>query len=443
MLKRVAIKYRQLSPKFQQQLSNISWLIAENFLQLGLGLIVSIWMARYLEVKQFGLYNYASSLVYLFQPLMVLGLNEILVREIVKDSKDTHELLGTTFILKLVSSIILLISCVGLIKYLRPHDVISQLLVVLIAFGNLFRSVDVIELWYQSQVLSKYKVISNAIAFIISSLLKVILIVLKAPLVAFGMAATVQLFLSSISLIVTYYQLGFFSTNWSFSITKAKTLLTESSPLILSSIAIILQARIDQVMLGQMIGDAEVGQYSVAIRLIEVFGFVPVILCQSVSPLITEAKLKSKILYFHRLENIYRIMFILFLVIAIPIFCFSEIIVTYLYGQEYQPAGKLLSLFAIRLFFTNFGVAKFLYITNESLFNYSLVSAILGSLTNILMNYILIPQFASVGALWATIASFAITVFLLDWFFPKMQVNLYLMIKAILTPWQVIRNWSR
>jgi len=198
-----------------------------------------------------------------------------------------------------------------------------------------------------------------------------------------------------------------------------------------------IQAYIDQVMLGQMIGDAEVGQYSVAMKLIAVFGFVPMVICQSLAPAVSEAKLASNSLYFNRLENIYRLMFILFLLVSIPIFLWSSKIVIILFGQEYKEAGILLSLFAIRLFFTNFGVAKSLFITNESLFKYSMLTAIIGSLVNVILNYVLIPHYAAVGALWATIASFATTVFLIDLLYPRMYGNLILMGKAVLYPWRL------
>jgi O-antigen/teichoic acid export membrane protein len=130
-------------------------------------------------------------------------------------------------------------------------------------------------------------------------------------------------------------------------------------------------------------------------------------------------------------------MFILFLLVSIPIFLWSNKIVIILFGQEYKEAGILLSLFAIRLFFTNFGVAKSLFITNESLFKYSMLTAIIGSLVNVILNYILIPHYAAVGALWATIASFGTTTFLIDLLYPRMYGNLILMGKAVLYPWRL------
>jgi O-antigen/teichoic acid export membrane protein len=195
-------------------------------------------------------------------------------------------------------------------------------------------------------------------------------------------------------------------------------------------------------MLGEMIGDAVVGQYSAAMRLIEFFGFIPMIVQSSVAPAITKAKAESEHIYHEKLLQIYRLMFILFILVSIPVALLASKIVVLLYGNDYQQAGILLSLFAIRLFFTNFSVARNLYITNENLFHYSLVTAILGSAINVGLNYLLIPRFAAVGSIWATIISFLFTTFILDYFFASTRKNLMLMLKAILTPWGLLKSLS-
>ncbi len=437
MLKRIVTKYQKLSPNLHKLISNVSWLFAAQALRMGISLFVGVWVARYLGAKQFGLYNYALSFVMLFTPLIQLGLGGIAVRDLVREPSSRNEILGTAFILKLIGGVATLLLTVGIIMYLRPEDSLSHLLVGIVAAGTIFRAFETIDFWFQSQIQSKYTVFAQTTAFLLISIVKILLIQMKAPLIAFALAGLANTIVGSVGLLMAYNISGSLLTAWSVSFSRARVLLRESWPLLFSGAAIMIQARIDQVMLGQMIGDSEVGQYSVAMRLIEVFAFVPGIVCQSVAPKITEVKLKNEKLYLDRLENVYRLMFILFLLISTPIFFGAEKIVILLFGQEYQPAGILLSLFSIRLFFANFGVAKSLFITNESLFRYSLLTAVLGSIVNIAMNYILIPKYASVGALWATIASFATTIFIIDIFYPRMRGNLTLMIKAALTPWKL------
>jgi O-antigen/teichoic acid export membrane protein len=151
-------------------------------------------------------------------------------------------------------------------------------------------------------------------------------------------------------------------------------------------------------------------------RLLEVVSVVPVIIVSTLSPHVARAKLISEALYRRRLLEVYRAMTITFLLVAIPTLFFGGQIVQFVFGSEYKRAGILLSLFSIRLFFANFGVAKTLFITNESLFRYSLMTAIVGVAINIAGNYILIPLYRSEGAIIASIISFSVTTFVIDIF---------------------------
>ncbi|MGK7931021.1 MAG: flippase [Microcystaceae cyanobacterium] len=439
MLKKLMLSYGQLSTNLKKQITNISWLFTERILRLAIGLVSGILVARYLGPEQYGTYNYAISLIMLVMPLVQLGSDRIIVRELVreKDSETRDKILGTTLVIRLITTILVTIVSIGIAMYLRPQDTLFHWLVGIIATGKIFITCDVIDLWFQSQVKSKYAVLSRVADSMFFSTVKILLVQLRASLMAFATVTAVTGTIKIIGLSFSYKREGLSWKNWSVSFLIAKQLLQESWPLFFAGLATIVQARIDQVMLGQMIGDSAVGQYSVAIQLVAVFLFVPSIVCQSFAPMVTQAKSVSQTLYFHRLENIYRLMFILFLLIFIPIFLFSEPLVAFMFGDSYQEAGDLLRLFVIKLFFASFGVAKSLYITNESLFRYSMLTAILGSLVNITLNYILIPQYGTFGALYATIASFGTTIFLIDCFYPRVHKNLSLMIKAILSPWKL------
>jgi O-antigen/teichoic acid export membrane protein len=142
-------------------------------------------------------------------------------------------------------------------------------------------------------------------------------------------------------------------------------------------------------------------------------------------------------LYQNRLLNLYRLLFFMFLVVGVPIFLFAEDIITFLYGVEFQPAGYLLSLFALRLFFSNMGVGKSVFIVNESLFKYSLLTVVIGAIANVLLNYMLIPLYASKGSILSSMLSFVISIFLVDLFFTKTRQNQQLMWKGIFSFWKL------
>ncbi len=432
---RLISKLKELSTNhsFMRYFENISWLMAEKILRMGVGLFVGIWVARYLGPEQFGLLSYAQSFVFLFTAIATLGLDGIIVRELIKDDTQRDVLLGTALCLKLVGAMIIL-PVLAIAVQLTSNDNYTNLLIFIITSATIFQSFNVIDYYYQSKVLSKYVALANSISLALSTVIKITLILNEASLIAFALVIVFDSLVIAIGLILFYKKASKKNlSNWCFEWVMATKLLKDSWPLILSSIVLTVQARIDQVMLKEMLGNVEVGFYSVAMRLIEVFAFVPMILKSSLYPSIQKAKEHSVELYQNRLLNLYRLNFVLFLVTAIPIYFLAEEIIAFLFGKEYQPAGVLLSLMSIRLFFANMGVARGVYILTENLMKFSLITMVIGTAINIMLNYLWIGEYGGKGAVVATIVSFSFTVFIIDFLYSKTRNNVLLQMKGIVT----------
>jgi O-antigen/teichoic acid export membrane protein len=418
---------------FMKYFKNTSWLMGERILRMGVGLFLGVWIARYLGPEQFGLLSYAQSFVFIFAAIATLGLNGIIVRELVKDETKSNVLLGTAFGLKLLGAILIL-PVLAVAVQLTSNDNYTNILVFIIASSTIFQSFNVIDFYFQSKVLSKYVALANAISLGISSIVKIGLILNKAPLIAFAAMTVFDIVVLAVGLIFFYKKSSHLKLmNWRFEWQMAKSLLKDSWPLILSGFVLMLQARIDQVMLKEMLGNIEVGYYSVAMRLIEVFAFITIVLKDSLYPSIQNAKTHSEELYRNRLLNLYRLNFILFLVTAIPIYIFAEGLVVFIFGEDYQPAGFLLALMSARLFFANMGTARGVYILTENLMKYSLLTMVLGTATNILLNYLWIPEYGGKGAVVASLVSFAVTIFLIDVLYSKTRKNSVLQLKSMFT----------
>lgn len=422
---------------FMKYFKNTSWLLGEKILRMVVGLFIGIWVARYLGPEQFGLFSYAQSFVGLFTAIATLGLDGIVIRELVKDESRRDELLGTAFYLKLVGAFLVLVLLAVAINF-TSNDVAVNSMIFIIASGTIFQSFNVVDMYFQSRVMSKFVVYANFISLLLSSLIKVVLILNEAPLMAFAWVVLFDSFVLAVGFVYFFLKNSSFKIqDLKFSKETAFSLLKDSWPLILSGAVLMIQARIDQVMIKEMMGSVEVGYYSVAMRLIESIAFVAMILKSSLYPSIQNAKNISFKLYQNRLLNFYRLNFLLFLVIAIPIFLFSEQIITVLFGTEYQPAGILLAWMSIRLFFANMGVARGVFLLSENLMKFSLITMILGTITNVLLNYLWIPDYGAKGAIIASIISFFVTVFLIDVFYTKTRKNVFLQIKSMFTFYKI------
>lgn len=375
-----------VASRFRKYIENAFWLIFEKGFSLFVGLVVAISVARYLKPESYGLLNYALSFVSIFSAFSTLGVDQIIVRELAKEPAKKNQLLGTGFIIK-VAGTLLMIVLMSVIMIFMGHNAFTNTLIMIIAVAEIFKGFEVINYYFQSQVMSKFVVKVQLATNFLISLTKIGLVVIHAPLIWFGIIVVIGSILNGAGFVYAYKARGEGTVRgWSFQKSIAIELLRESWPLALYGVALNIQARIDQVMLGNMMNNYEVGQYSVALKFIEIFGFVPIILMNTFMPAVTKAKVVSDDLYHSRLTNLYRLMFLAFLVVGVPIFLFSKDVIVILYGREFEAAGYLLSLFSLRLFFSNMGVGKSVFIVNESLFKYSLLTVIVGAIANISLN---------------------------------------------------------
>lgn len=426
----------QMIQRFRKYAENAFWLMAEKGFALAAGMVVGIYVARYLRPEAFGLLNYAISFVGIFSALSTLGLEQILVRELAKDPSRKEEILGTGVFLKLAGSVILIL-VMGVFMLFMNQGPFTNTLIMIIAAAEIFKCFEVVNYFFSSQVKSKHVVRTQMFINLAISLAKIGMVLLQFSLIWFAIIVAINALINAAGYLYTYSAKSGSVKDWQFKKQLAFELLKESWPLALYGIALHVQARIDQVMLGRLMNNFEVGQYSVALKFIEIFGFVPMVLMSTFTPAVTKARAIDVGLYHARLVNFYRLMFATFLLMAIPIYFFSEQVISWLYGAEYQAAGFLLSLFALRLFFTNMGVGKSIFIVNESLFRYSLVTVLIGASSNILLNFILIPRYGTIGAITASMISFTISIFIVDLFFVKARENLKLMMKGIMSFWKL------
>jgi PST family polysaccharide transporter len=90
----------KISPGLRRILGNVSWLMVDRVVRMGMGLFVGVWTARFLGPAQFGSLNFTVAYIALFGSAATLGLEGIVVREVLHHPEDRHEILGTTLALR-------------------------------------------------------------------------------------------------------------------------------------------------------------------------------------------------------------------------------------------------------------------------------------------------------------------------------------------------------
>jgi O-antigen/teichoic acid export membrane protein len=263
---------------------------------------------------------------------------------------------------------------------------------------------------------------------------KVILIALNAPLIAFAWAGLAEASLGSLGLLLVYKGRGLTLKTWRFSRRMARTLLRDCWPLILSNFLTMIYLRIDQVMIGSMVGSAELGNYSVAVQLSEVWVFVPVVIISAVFPAFVEVEKDNEALFYAHLQKLYNMMALYAYLVALPVAFFAEEIIDFLFSASYAEAGSLTAVLVWALIFSSLGSVRNILVLAKNWTRVNLVSIALGGVLNILLNLFLIPGYGAMGAVIATLISYWFAVHGSCFLFKSLRPTGWMMTRAIIYP---------
>lgn len=389
-------------------LRNSGWLLFERVAAIVLSLSVGIWVARYLSPSDFGALNYANALVGTVSIFASVGLHGVVVRELVEHPDRADLVLGTTAVLRLTGSILGVVLVFALVLALGK-DERTSLLVLILSGTLLLSSPKTIEKWFDAQVRAKYLVISRIVSLAFSAVARIALILSVSGVLLFGLEALLSEVVFVALIVYVGVKRGDMPYKWRFSVSYARKLLAESWPLILSGFAATLFMRVDQVLLGELSTNQEVGIYSAAARLSEIWYMVPAILTRSILPNFVETKtVAGTDAYAKRVQLVYDVLFGLALGLALVTTFVATPIVTLLYGEAYKAAGVILSIHIWAAIFVFNGIASNNWLLTERLLRFPLLSHSLAALVNIVLNVLLIPRYGGVGASVATVIAYSI-----------------------------------
>jgi O-antigen/teichoic acid export membrane protein len=392
-------------PHLLKVVENIGWLFLDKLLRMGAGLLVGVWIARSLGPEQFGLLSFATAFVALFGAIAGLGLHGIVVRDIVRSPSAREEILGTAALLQFLGGLLAYALILGTIFWLRSDDPLAKLLIAILGSTMMFKASEVAVYWFESQVLSKYTVWVQNGSFLVFAAIKVALILNHAPLIAFAWAAAAETVVVSMLLLFILSLRGPRLRQLRVTLARAKGLLADSWPLILSSASILIYMKIDQIMLAQMVNDQAVGIYTAAARISEVWYFVAVAINASLRPSLIELRERSVEIFTDRLQKIFDLMVLLSFVIAGMTTLIAPMVIISLFGGDYAESVPVLQVHVwagIFVFLNNAVWAWYVIENRQGVANRRIMA---GLALNVWLNILLIPPYGPTGAAVATLLS--------------------------------------
>jgi len=435
------VKKILLNQSYTKYLKNTSWAFGDKIINLFFVFITNIIVARYLGPESFGIIAYAMALISIFSVATHLGLVGIVVKDIVTLPSQTHEILGTVFYLKLFSSLIAFF-ILFLIALLTEELFTTNFYILLItSFIILLKPFEVIEFWFNAKIKLKYSSLAKILSQIVSSIFKILLVLLSMNIIWFAFANLFQFIIITFSFVYIFKKYTNIELkHLSFSSEKAKMFFKRSWPLMLGTLFTLIYLKIDILMINHLLNSKQAGIYSVASSLSEIWYFIPTILVSSLFPKIVELKNKNNLQYKKRLQQFYDLLFILSIVIAILTTIFAEGIINQLYGKEYIESSYVLQIHIwagififLRALFSN-------WIILENIVIFSLITQGIGCIINVLLNLFMIPKYGIIGAAYATLISYAIASYFSLLIHKSTREAFYMMSKSFFTPIKYIIN---
>lgn len=385
---------------------NAAWIIGCKIVQSLLQLFISMLSARYLGPSNYGVINYAASLVAFVLPIMQLGLRAILVQEILKQPEREGETLGTAIILNIISSLLCMISIAAFSIVANTGEIVTIIVCLLYSISLIFQAIEMMQYWFQAKLLSKYTSLVMLCAYIVVSAYKIYLLVSKKGIYWFAISQAIDYAVISLLLLLVYKVLG--GQKLSFSLKRGKEMLAQGRFYIVSSMMVTIYAQTDKIMLKFIKGDAAVGQYSAAVACAGITGFIFAAIIDTFRPVILELKKTNHKQYCEKIILLTSIVFYLSLCQCVVMTLFSNLIVGILYGSEYSATSNILKIIVWYTTFSYIGPIRNIWILAEEKHQYLWIINLSGAIGNIILNLIFIPL---VGVRGAAIASFITQIF--------------------------------
>lgn len=401
------------SDGFKKYFENTSWLLVDNIATLAIGLVVSIFIARYLGPGDFGLLNFAKGIARFFTVTCGLGLERIVIRNLLYHKDNQAYILGTSLGLKITASVAL--TCLfALIGYF-VLDTLAFWMSLFMIMVTMFESFVVVRYYFASRVEARFISRVVLVKIIISSLIKACLIYFEAPVLYFAIEVLFESLLSMAGYMYVYRSRAELPLRaWRFSMKHGETLLRDAWPLLLSGLIVFVYTETDIIMIRYLLNNEAVGHYSIAVRMTTIWYLGGTVICNSLFPAILNAKKMSEEVYHQRLIHLFRLLCVMALIIALFITFAGEPIILLLFGIQYAPGIPSLMILAWSLVFVFMGIAGTQWFIAENLQKFMLWRSLSGAVINVILNLLLIPRLGIMGSAIATVSAQLMATFLFN-----------------------------
>ena len=410
-------------------LNNAKWIVACKIVQSLIQLVVGMLSARYLGPSNYGLISYALSVVAFVIPVMQLGLQFTLVQEYVDRPEQEGKIIGTALAMNMVSAAACIVGVTVFAAVANPGEPVTILVCALYSTSLFFQGIEMLQYWFQAKLLSKYSSLAMLCAYVVVSAYKIFLLATEKNVCWFALSYTVQYGVTGLLLVIAYKRNG--TQKISFSAITARKLFAKSKYYIISSMMAMAFSSTAGILLKLLVGTTENGYFAAAVTSAVVVQFVFEAIIDSARPVILESKKTDQKKYEKNVSRLYCVIIYLALAQSIAFTVFAELIIRFLYGAEYLASVSVLQILIWQTMFSSMGWVRNIWILAEEKHSRLWVINLCGALTNVALNFCLIPRWSACGAAVASVLTQVVTNFVVGFIMKDIRPNNRLMLAGL------------
>jgi O-antigen/teichoic acid export membrane protein len=434
-------QWLHLSKTKEVILQNLFWSVIGKIVNLLSGLFVGIIVARYLGPEKYGLMDYVISYVFLFQTFAAFGLDAIEIREEARGKEPFQKIIGTAFGLKVIFGVIF-IAAVILTSWQMDADNYTTILIAIYSLVIVLNSFSVIRNYFIAIVQNEYVVKAEIARTLIGIGIKLGLLIIHASLTWFIVAYMFDFLLVASGYGMAYHTKIGRMREWYFNLSYAKFMLCESFPLLLTNTAVIVYQRIDHILIGQMIDKEAVGYYAVASRFVEVLIYIPMMLAQTITPVLVSIRERSAEEYIRKGQQFMNLSLWCSILAAIFTSILSYWIIRLTFGFAYLPAVTILQIMSFKAASVALSNTAGAMIVTEKIQSLSILRDGLGCIVCVVLNYLLLPRYGIIAAAYISIASNVAAGYIADAFIPTYRHLFVRQTRALVLGWKEILSYK-
>lgn len=412
-----------------REVKNAGWLIGGKIAQMLISLVSTVLTARYLGPANYGLINYAGAYTAFFTAFCTLGINSILVKEFIDNPEKEGIITGTSLVFRAISSFLSAIVIICIVCFVDAGETETIAVVALCSIGVIFYIFETFNFWFQAHLQSKITAIASLLAYFITAIYKIVLMILGKNVLFFAFATSVDYICIAIFLFLAYKKYN--GKRLKFSWEYGKKILNQSYHFILSGLMVSIYGQTDRIMLKHMIGETELGYYSTAVSICNMWCFVLVAIIDSLYPSIMEVDKEHEELFKKKNRQLYAIVFYISVIVSLIITIVAPLIVSILYGEQYMSSVNPLRIITWYTAFSYLGVSRNAWIVRMERQRYLKYIYFMAAISNVILNWIFIPVLGASGAALASLISQILTSIILPLLIKGLRENSILMLEAI------------